>query len=92
LLQPLEDATARLRGYRKPGTLQLTTPGEREIVLKRLFAAPCRWVFDAFTRPALLKRWLFGVPDGSLAVCKVASKAGELFYKYGEVRIEPRSA
>jgi len=80
LLQPLEDATAWLRGYRNPGTLQLTTPGEREIVLKRLFAAPCRWVFDAFTKPELLKRWLFGVPDGSLVVCRVALKAGETFH------------
>lgn len=79
LLPPLEDATAWLRGYRNPGTLQLTTPGEREIVLKRLFAAPRRRVFDAFTKPELLKRWLFGVPDASLITCRVALKTGETF-------------
>ena len=79
LLPPLEDATAWLRGYRNPGTLQLTTPGEREIVLKRLFAFPRRWVFDAFTKPELLKRWLFGVPDASLIACRVALKAGDAF-------------
>ena len=79
LLPPLEDATAWLRGYRNPGTLQLTTPGEREIVLKRLFAFPRRWVFDAFTKPELLKRWLFGVPDASLIACRVALKAGDTF-------------
>jgi uncharacterized protein YndB with AHSA1/START domain/DNA-binding HxlR family transcriptional regulator len=79
LLPPLEEAGAWLRGYRNPGTLQLTTPGEREIVLKRLFAAPRRWVFDAFTKPELLKRWLFGVPDASLAECRVALKTGETF-------------
>ena len=79
LLPALEDATAWLRGYRNPGTLQLTTPGEREIVLKRLFAAPRRWVFAAFTKPELLKRWLFGVPDASLVICRVALKTGETF-------------
>ena len=79
LLTPLEDATAWLRGYRNPGTLQLTTPGEREIVLKRLFAAPRRSVFDAFTKPELLKRWLFGVPAASLVKCRVALKKGETF-------------
>jgi len=79
LLPPLEDATAWLRGYRNPGTLQLTTPGEREIVLKRLFAFPRRQVFDAFTKPELLKRWLFGVPGGSLIACRVALKTGDTF-------------
>jgi uncharacterized protein YndB with AHSA1/START domain len=77
--KPLEDATEWLRGYRNPGTLQLTTPGDCEIVLRRVFAAPRRDVFDAFTKPELLKRWLFGVPNGCLAVCKVASQAGQAF-------------
>jgi uncharacterized protein YndB with AHSA1/START domain len=79
LLPPLEGVAAWLKGYRNPGTLQLATPGEREIVLKRLFAAPRRWVFDAFTKPELLKRWLFGVPDASLLICRVALKAGDKF-------------
>ena len=48
---------------RGPETLQFTTPTEREIVMTRAFAAPRRLVFEAFTKPELLKRWLFG-PDG----------------------------
>ena len=75
----LEEATDWLNGYRNPGTLQLTIPTDREITYRRFFAAPRRQVFDAFTRPDLLKRWLFGVPGGSLAVCEVALKAGESF-------------
>lgn len=39
------------------GTLQVTTPTDREIVLTRVFDAPRRLVFDAFTKPELLKRW-----------------------------------
>jgi len=44
-----------------------------------VFAAPRRAVFDAFTRPALLKQWFFGAPGGTLAVCEVALKAGDSF-------------
>jgi uncharacterized protein YndB with AHSA1/START domain len=57
-------------------TLQVTTPTEREIVMTRVFAAPRRLVFDAYTKPELLKRWLFG-PDGwSLAVCEIDLRVG----------------
>jgi uncharacterized protein YndB with AHSA1/START domain len=75
----LEDATAWLQGYRNPGTLQFTTPGEREIMMRRVFAAPRQLVFDAFTKPEWLKRWFFGPPGGTLAVCEVALKAGDAF-------------
>jgi hypothetical protein len=39
-----------------PGTLTLTTPSEREIVLTRVFDAPRHLVFDAFTKPELIRR------------------------------------
>jgi uncharacterized protein YndB with AHSA1/START domain len=58
------------------GTLEITTPNERDIVMTRAFAAPQKLVFDAFTTPALLKRWLLG-PDGwSLAVCEIDLRVG----------------
>ncbi|MGH2350600.1 MAG: SRPBCC family protein [Chloroflexota bacterium] len=54
-----------------PGTLQITMPTEREIVLTRVFAAPRSLVFDAYSKPELLKRWL-GVWGGwSMVVCEV---------------------
>jgi uncharacterized protein YndB with AHSA1/START domain len=57
-------------------TLQVTTPTEREIAMTRAFDAPRRLVFDAFTKPDLLKRWLFG-PDGwVLSVCEIDLRAG----------------
>jgi uncharacterized protein YndB with AHSA1/START domain len=60
-------------------TLKVTTPSDREIRLTRVFDAPRELVFDAFTRPVLLKRWLFG-PDGwSLAVCDVDFRVGGRF-------------
>ena len=47
------------------GTLQVTTPSDREIVMTRVFDAPRRLVFDAFSKPELLKRW-FGPRGWSL--------------------------
>src|SRR2546428_9607982 len=57
------------------GTLKVTTPTEREIVLTRVFNAPRSLVFDALTRPELLKRW-FGPRGWSLVVCEVDLRVG----------------
>ena len=57
------------------GTLKVTTPSDREIVLTRVFDAPRRLVFDAFTKPELLKRW-FGPRGWSLVVCEVDLRVG----------------
>ena len=55
-------------------TLKLTTPSDRTIALTRVFDAPPWLVFDAWTKPDLLKRWL-GVRGGwSLVVCEVDLK------------------
>jgi uncharacterized protein YndB with AHSA1/START domain len=60
------------------GGLKLTTPTDREIVLTRVFDAPRRLVFDAFTRPELLRRW-FGPRGWSLSVCEVDLRLGGAF-------------
>jgi len=57
-------------------TLKVTTPSDREISMIRAFNAPRNLVFDAWTKPELLKRWL-GVRAGwSLAVCEIDLKVG----------------
>jgi uncharacterized protein YndB with AHSA1/START domain len=57
------------------GTLQVTTPTEREIVMTRVFKAPRTLVYDAFTKPELLKKW-FRCRGYSLTVCEVDFKVG----------------
>src|SRR5580765_5465631 len=57
------------------GTLQVTTPSDREIVLTRVFDGPRRLVWDAFTKPELLKRW-FGPRGWSLVICEVDLRVG----------------
>ena len=60
----------------KTGTLQVGTPTEREIVMTRIFDSPRSRVFDALTRPELLKCWCYG-PDGwALVACEVDLKVG----------------
>jgi uncharacterized protein YndB with AHSA1/START domain len=60
------------------GTLKVTTPSDREIVLTRVFDAPRSLVFEAFAKPELLKRW-FGPRGWSLTVCEVDLNVGGHF-------------
>jgi uncharacterized protein YndB with AHSA1/START domain len=57
------------------GTLKIATPSDREIVMTRVFDAPRQLVFDAFSKPELLKRW-FGPHGWSLSVSEVDLKVG----------------
>jgi uncharacterized protein YndB with AHSA1/START domain len=57
------------------GTLKVTTPTDREIVMTRVFDAPRNLVFDAFSKPELLKRW-FGPRGWSMVTCDVDLRVG----------------
>src|ERR1700730_11576121 len=54
-----------------PAGLILTTPADREIVMTRVFNAPRKLVFDAWTKPELVKRWLLGPPGWTMPVCEI---------------------
>src|SRR6266700_612304 len=58
------------------GTLKLTTPGDRELVMTRVFDAPRQLVFDAHTEPELVRRWLLGPPGWSMPVCEIDLRMG----------------
>jgi uncharacterized protein YndB with AHSA1/START domain len=60
------------------GELEVTTPTEREIVISRAFDAPRSLVFDALTKPELLKRW-YGPRGWSLVICEIDLKVGGAF-------------
>ena len=51
------------------GTLKVTMPSDREVLMTRVFDAPRAMVFDAFTKPELIRQW-FGPRGFSLAVCE----------------------
>lgn len=56
--------------------LRITARGEREIEMTRVFDAPRQMVFDAYTKPELLRRWLYGMEGWSLAVCDIDLRPG----------------
>jgi uncharacterized protein YndB with AHSA1/START domain len=57
-------------------TMKLTTPSDREIAMTRVFDAPRRLVFDAYTKPELVSQWL-GVHNGwSMSVCQIDLRVG----------------
>ena len=58
------------------GNLKLTLPTDREVELTRDFDAPRTLVYDAMTKPELIKRWLTGPPGWTMAVCEVDLKVG----------------
>ncbi len=60
------------------GTLRVTTPTDREIVLTRVFNAPRQLVFDAFSKPELLKLW-FGPRGWNLVDCEMDLRVGGTF-------------
>ncbi len=63
------------------GTLTVSLPGDREIMMTRVFDAPRRLVFAALTRPELLRHWFDGPPGWSLTVCEFEPRVGGA-YRY----------
>jgi uncharacterized protein YndB with AHSA1/START domain len=60
-------------------SFKITAPGDQEIVMTRVFDAPRQLVFDAHTKPELVRRWLLG-PDGwSMPVCEIDFRVGGRF-------------
>jgi uncharacterized protein YndB with AHSA1/START domain len=58
-----------------PAALDVSTPGDRELVLSRVFDAPRALVFEALTTPDLLRRW-YGPAGWSLEVCEIDLRVG----------------
>lgn len=56
-------------------SMTLTLPSDREIVLTRVFAAPRRLVFEAWTRPEHVRQW-YGCSMMTLAVCEIDLRVG----------------
>ena len=55
--------------------LSVSARREREIEMSRSFNAPRRLVFDAWTKPELLARWL-GPRDWTMPVCEIDLRPG----------------
>lgn len=60
----------------RTGALQVTTPSDREITMTRVFAAPRTLVFEALTRPELVRRWLGALEGWTFEVCEIDARPG----------------
>ena len=58
------------------GALKVSQTADREIVMMRVFDAPRRLVFEAWTDPAHLPRWMLGPEDWTMPVCEVDLRPG----------------
>jgi uncharacterized protein YndB with AHSA1/START domain len=58
------------------GKTELTTPSERELALRREFDAPRRLVWDCYSKPELVKRWLGQMPRWSWKTCEMDFRVG----------------
>jgi uncharacterized protein YndB with AHSA1/START domain len=61
---------------KKTETLKVTTPSDREVAMTRVFNAPRELLIEAWTKPELLKRWLYGPEEWRLTVCEIDLRVG----------------
>lgn len=63
------------------GSLRVTTPSDREVAMTRAFDAPRHLVYDAFTNPELVRRWLGVFGGWTMPVCEIDLRVGGT-YRY----------
>ncbi len=66
---------------RFPASFKVSTPSDNEIRVTREFDASPATVFDAFTRPELVRRWLLGPPGWTMPQCDIDLRVGGA-YRY----------
>src|SRR6478672_7113097 len=59
-----------------PDSFRLSLPSDLEIEVSRDFHAPRELVFDAFTKPELVRKWLLGPPGWTMPVCDIDLRVG----------------
>ena len=60
----------------KPSSLKVETPSDREVRITRKFKAPAQLVWDAHTKPELVRKWMYGFEGWSLPICEMDVRVG----------------
>lgn len=58
------------------GVTGFATPTDTQVVITRVVEAPRRLVYDAYTQPKHLQKWLLGPEGWSMPVCEVDARTG----------------
>ncbi|HEY3975437.1 MAG TPA: SRPBCC family protein [Candidatus Sulfotelmatobacter sp.] len=67
---------ARKSSTKNSNPLEITTPTDQEIVITRVFSAPRRLVFEAWTKPEYVPLWLLGPEGWAMPVCEIDLRPG----------------
>ena len=60
-------------------SLEVTTPSDLELVMTREFNAARSLVWDAMTKPELIRRWIFAPPGWTMTTCEGGTQVGDKF-------------
>lgn len=63
----------------KQQAAEVSLPSDREVEVTRSFRGPRGLVYDAYTRPELMRRWLLGPPGWTMPVCEMDVRVGGRF-------------
>lgn len=74
-LDCLEEHLAQLPANHQDGLI-VTLPSDREILITRVFNAPRKLVFAAWTQPEHVKRWFGGCSSMTMTVCEIDLRVG----------------
>lgn len=67
--------------------VDVTTPSDREMVVTRAFNAPRHLVYQCWTKPVLVKHWLYGPETWKLVTCEIDLRVGgKLRFVWGAVQ------
>jgi len=57
----------------------VSVPSDQAVRVSRRFKAPRTLVYEAFTKPELVRRWLLGPPGWTMPVCEMDLRVGGTF-------------
>jgi uncharacterized protein YndB with AHSA1/START domain len=60
--------------------LTVTMPTDREVAMTRVFDAPRRLVFEAWTSPEHLPHWMLGPEGWTMPVCEIDLRVGAAWH------------
>lgn len=58
---------------------EVSLPAEGQVEVTRTFDAPRALVYEAYTRPELMRKWLLGPPGWTMPVCEMDPRPGGTF-------------
>jgi uncharacterized protein YndB with AHSA1/START domain len=65
----------------KTGVTDFSTPSDTQVRFTRIVAAPRRLIFEVYTKPEHLRRWL-GFEDWTMPICEMEPRSGGS-WRYG---------